>query len=167
MAAPPKFLDYVLRYYAVEGVSKACLALQETYNLDVDLVLFAIWLGAVRQIVLSDENLTSADALVTTWRDQIIRPLRVIRRRLKATGYPFTHTDIEKLYRDVLGAEIFGEKIEIAVLEAHSANWPDHANIDFRDAISANLAKVIGYFGGTPEDAGPQIETLVNATQSI
>ncbi len=166
MAEPAMLWNYVLRYYT-GAVPKRCLELQDKYQLDVDLLLFGVWLGATRHIALTDAALLSSDQHISAWRHDVIRPLREIRRRLKAAEYSTINAETQSLYREVLAAEIHGEKIELAALEALAKTWPDGAGTANAIIIKANLEKTIRYFGGSPPDVEPQIHDLLSAAVNL
>lgn len=72
------FWDYSLRVYGIAGVEEICLELQDTFGLDVNLVLYAAWLASINQ-QLTSQHLASLEAEIRPWRDQVIRPLRNLR----------------------------------------------------------------------------------------
>ena len=43
-----RFWDFSVRTYGVPGVSQACLALQDERGVDVNMLLYCIWIGATR-----------------------------------------------------------------------------------------------------------------------
>ncbi|HIC71302.1 MAG TPA: TIGR02444 family protein, partial [Alphaproteobacteria bacterium] len=48
--------DYSLAYYARDNVPQFLLALQDQYDLDVNLILLAIWAGAESGLLLKEEH---------------------------------------------------------------------------------------------------------------
>lgn len=74
--------DYALALYATPGVQAACLALQDQRGADVNLVLFACWLGASSRRLDAD-RLTRARDEALAWQTELVRPLRAARRGLK------------------------------------------------------------------------------------
>ena len=74
------FWDYSLAHYAREGVSAACLALQDEHDLDVNVLLYAAWLASMGQN-LEAEHLSGLEACISSWREQVVRPLRALRRQ--------------------------------------------------------------------------------------
>lgn len=76
------FWAYSLRVYAQPGVSAACLRLQDEADLDVNLLLLALYAGRIdRDIGIEDWQ--RLDALVAPLREHLIQPLRHARRWLK------------------------------------------------------------------------------------
>jgi uncharacterized protein (TIGR02444 family) len=76
------FWDYSLASYSLHGVANSCLALQDTCGLDVNLLLYAAWLAHMDQC-LSDEHLAVVEAEIVDWREQVIKPMRALRRQLQ------------------------------------------------------------------------------------
>jgi uncharacterized protein (TIGR02444 family) len=79
------FWDYSLAVYAGDGVADALLALQDRFGLDVNLLLYAAWL-ADRGLQLDAAHLAALEARVAPWREQVIHPLRRLRRQWR--DYP-------------------------------------------------------------------------------
>ncbi|HEY6132031.1 MAG TPA: TIGR02444 family protein [Halioglobus sp.] len=75
--------DYSLATYSRDGVAQTCLQLQDTYGMDVNLLLYAAWL-AQKERYLSRDHLLEVDALIADWRNNVVRPLRALRRYLHA-----------------------------------------------------------------------------------
>ena len=75
---------FSLAVYGGNGVADECLALQERLGLDVNILLFAAFLGAVEGAQLEVSDIAAASAGVAKWQDEIVRPLRQTRRALKS-----------------------------------------------------------------------------------
>jgi uncharacterized protein (TIGR02444 family) len=73
--------EYSLATYRVKDVAATCLALQDTFDVDVNLLLYAAWLAQMNRC-LSAGHLGELDALITEWRDGVVQPLRGLRRQL-------------------------------------------------------------------------------------
>ena len=83
-AWPPElFWDYSVTLYARPGVEAACLELQQRHRIDVNLVLLCLWLGE-RGTALDGETLARLCHATDRWQMEVVRPLRALRRRLKA-----------------------------------------------------------------------------------
>lgn len=78
------FWDYSLATYRRDGVAATCLELQDSFGLDMNLLLYAAWLASMDQR-LSDRHLAAVEAEIVDWRDQVVAPLRALRRQLQ--GY--------------------------------------------------------------------------------
>jgi uncharacterized protein (TIGR02444 family) len=110
--------DYALKLYAQPGVAEACLLLQDRAGVDVNVLLVALYAAARRGLVLRAQDLQEMDADAQAWRQEIVLPLRAIRRRLKEGPAPAPGTDAESLRTKVKGAELQAEQIEQALLAA-------------------------------------------------
>lgn len=77
--------DYALKIYGANGVASACLALQDRFGLDVNLLLYAAWLAHGDQR-LSTEHLIALDVIVADWRERVVQPLRTLRRHLQQSA---------------------------------------------------------------------------------
>src|SRR5439155_13116039 len=105
-AAGAAFLRFALALYARPGVAEALIALQDRAGRDVNLILFGLWLGAVRGHALDTAELARAEAAVAPIRLAIVEPLRRQRRRLKGIDDP----DVQALRRRIVGLEIAAER---------------------------------------------------------
>ena len=80
---PHPFWNFSLEIYAADGVSGACLDLQERRGCDVNVLLFCCWLGASGRPTLSADRLRAILAESTPWQARVVGPLREVRRLLK------------------------------------------------------------------------------------
>ncbi|HEX5078995.1 MAG TPA: TIGR02444 family protein [Geminicoccaceae bacterium] len=80
---PEAFWDWSVALYDRPGVETACLELQRRHRIDVNLVLLCLWLGA-RGTALDGEALARLCHGADRWQHEVVRPLRGLRRRLKA-----------------------------------------------------------------------------------
>jgi uncharacterized protein (TIGR02444 family) len=115
--------DFALAVYAADGVSGACLTLQDRLDVDVNVVLFAAYLGAVRAETLTTAGLVVTLGRVGDWHREVVLPLRSVRRRLKVhpADVP-TATAAAQLRADLQRLEIDAEMIELAELGDLAAN---------------------------------------------
>jgi len=77
------FWDFSLATYGRNGVADACLALQEAHGADVNILLFCAWAGC-NGVRLDRAQIEAARRAVRGWHEEIVRPLRSVRRRLKS-----------------------------------------------------------------------------------
>jgi uncharacterized protein (TIGR02444 family) len=77
--------DYASTLYGLEGVAPACLVLQDRFGIDVNLLMYAAWLARLQRR-LGATHVEALDAFVSDWRDQVVRPLRTLRRQLHAVA---------------------------------------------------------------------------------
>jgi uncharacterized protein (TIGR02444 family) len=98
--------DYASTLYGLEGVAPACLVLQDRFGVDVNLLLYAAWL-AQQQRRLDTIHVKALDAVVSDWRDQVVRPLRALRRQLHAVA------EATELYEGVKTLELQSEREQL------------------------------------------------------
>ena len=129
------------RLYAVRGVAETCLALQEEFALDVNLLLWAVWIDT-RGVALGQEDVSSAHALVAAWHAEGVGPLRGARRAIKAMKL-VERTAIAVLRADIQALELRAEQIELALLfEWSERRWPASGPIDATN-LARNVSEVL------------------------
>lgn len=74
--------DYSLAIYRLDEVAPSCIALQDTFDIDVNLLLYAAWLAQLQRS-LGDDHLAALEACVSDWREKVVKPLRALRRELR------------------------------------------------------------------------------------
>lgn len=102
--------QFTLAAYKREGVPATCLALQDGYGLDVNVLFLCLFAGA-RGHELPTHEFALIDDIVAPWKEGVIHPLRSVRRLLKAR-IPSSPELVETLYRNVLTSEIKAEEHE-------------------------------------------------------
>lgn len=151
----PTLKDFALALYARESVPAACLALQESAGIDVNILLFAAWRGAMRQQV-GAADIAAARARVAEWHNEVVKALRSVRRRLKTGPSPAPDDRTAKLRGEVQAAEIAAEIIELEELGAIAEGPPGSIEADAATLAIAAMAEVVIAFAGrapTPEEA--------------
>lgn len=131
---------FSLSFYARPGVADALLALQDQHGRDVNLILFALWCGAVHSRRLDVADVASADTAVAQLRGEIVEPLRQLRRNLK----PLPDADIQELRRRVLGLELAAERAVQRRLAALAGPAGAHRDVERHLITEANLALYLG-----------------------
>lgn len=136
----PDLWSFSLSVYAAPGVPEACLMAQDGHGADVNLLLWAAWLAAQGHRLTGDE-LAAARAATEPWRDEIVRPLRSLRRRLKAGPAPAPTTGTEPLRDQIKAAELEAERVQQGVL----TTLPPIRRSDcpLETALPANLALLL------------------------
>ena len=138
---------FSLTLYARPGVAEALIALQDRAGCDVNLVLFAVWLGAVRGHRLDQAQLAVAATAIAPISGDIVGPLRQLRRRLRSEPA----ADLQDLRRRLLALELAGER-QVQYRLAEVAPVPI-AEGDRRKAAEANLALALGAAAQSQEAA--------------
>jgi uncharacterized protein (TIGR02444 family) len=142
---------FSLEFYSRPGVSEALIALQDRASRDVNLMLFALWLGVSGRGRVTNEELESADRIVRPISAEIVEPLRALRRKLRSDP----DTDVQRLREGVKALELAAERIVQRRL-AHIAGSPV-SDADPASRVAAAYANLALYLGsamaGSPEAA--------------
>ncbi len=110
------FWDFSIAVYARAPVAEACLHLQERHQVDVNLVLFCLWLGASGRGALDDAGLDRVRDRVVPWHAEVVRHLRALRARLKG-GFGGAPEELcERLRRRIATTELDAEHLEQVML---------------------------------------------------
>lgn len=108
-----EFRQFALSVYAVDGVSSAALLLQDGTDSDVNVLLLAAYIGAVRGRAFRAQDLVAARRRTQRWNREVVRPLREIRTRLKTGPAPAPNSATDELREQVKALELAAELIEI------------------------------------------------------
>ena len=147
------FWDFSLRVYGSNGVSAACIALQERHGIDVNLLLFSAWIGESGRGVLAQSELERALAATAAWNRDIVCALRVVRNRLKAGMPPIPMERSDVLRKMILEIEVKSEHVEQIALAAAVTRPANPAFAVERrcDGAVANIAAYFRRHGFTPD----------------
>ena len=109
---------YACDYYGKPGVAEQLLREQDERGLDVVLHLFALYVDEVLGVALDAADLAEAGAVVRTWREEVIGPLRALRRATKEKPAPGAGGKEagEALHRLLQEAELRAERAELDAL---------------------------------------------------
>ena len=116
MTERSEFVEFALGVYGADGVSAACLTLQDRCSVDVNLVFFAAYLGARRGRTITTSDVDRAAGRVRRWNREVVAPLRDLRNRLSDGPPPAPTEDTEALRKQVKDAELQAEMLELAEL---------------------------------------------------
>ena len=120
-----EFWDWAAAAYARPGVAAACLDLQDAYGQNVPLLLWALWRGG---------DVASAVVVARSWEEEVVAPLRGVRRRLKGRS----------------GAEALRENVKAVELEAERTLMAELERLAGAVCDEAALATVVEAWGGAP-----------------
>lgn len=109
--------DWAVRAYASEGVSEACLHLQDAAGQNVPLLLWAGWTARTGRRPDAD-TLEAACDIARAWQETAIAPLRAVRRALKGRHPDLEDADREAVRAQVKAVELDAERRLLAALEA-------------------------------------------------
>jgi len=109
---------FSLAVYQGEGVARSCLALQDGIGLDVNVLLMSLLAARWHRRPIERGELEQAESLARPWRQDVVAPLRLVRRRLKSGPPPTPDPRTGALRDGIKAAELQAEQIEQQVLAA-------------------------------------------------
>ena len=125
---------FSLAFYAMPQVAESLIALQDRDGLDVNMMLFALWLGASGRGRASGDAIAAAERAIGTIGSEIIGPLRALRRRLTHDPAP----DVQRLREGVKALELAAE--ELVQTRLARVAGPAGENISRAARLAAALA---------------------------
>ncbi|MCA8868948.1 MAG: TIGR02444 family protein [Rhodobacteraceae bacterium] len=136
------FWAFSLRVYATSGVESACLDLQDTHGLDVNLVLFCCWAGSLG-VAFTKRQMADVAGQSREWQDKVVQPLRTIRRDMKNM---VTNDDQKQSLRDLVKqAELSAEMLQQhSLAQSLNGKQPDTPG---KQVIRVNLQAYAGVAG--------------------
>jgi uncharacterized protein (TIGR02444 family) len=114
------FWRFSLRFYRQPGVADTCIALQDGCGVDVNVLLFFLWLATARRRV-SPDVAQAVSAKAAPWRDDVVAPLRAVRRRLKDGRVLVERGAAERFRTAIKAVELESERLQQEALFALSA----------------------------------------------
>jgi uncharacterized protein (TIGR02444 family) len=142
------FWRFSLRFYRQPGVADACIALQDGCGVDVNVLLFFLWLATAQRCVSRVVALFVC-ALGGRGRDDVVAPLRTIRRRLKG-GSTFVERGTAEVFRTKVKAlELESEQLQQEALFALAAGLATENAATIEAAARANVAAYERVLGRT------------------
>lgn len=130
---------YASRIYAYPGVEGACLALQDQHGLNVNILLWAAWLGQ-SGVLLPGTRLAQARAQIGDW-DRRIVALRQARRGLREPVENVPEVWRKRVRKLALEAELAAEQVALALLAELASAADRRIEPATREAaIRANLS---------------------------
>ncbi len=115
--------NFAVSIYQENGVSTACLFLQDSCDVDVPLLLCAGFL-AVNGKCFDPAILSALQKQTSPWQRDVVQSLRVVRQKLKSEPYPAQIDKVEALRLSVKEAELSAEKIQLNMMEDATAQVP-------------------------------------------
>ncbi|PCI04115.1 MAG: TIGR02444 family protein [Hyphomicrobiales bacterium] len=109
------FWSFSIDRYMRPGVSRLCLNLQERHQLDVNILLFALWVADQDKTVDHDIFVQLIQG-AEEFHANVVRPLRHTRQRLKLTSYGLPVDQAETFRTTIKARELAAEKLEQQLL---------------------------------------------------
>ena len=113
---------FALDTYLRPGVSGHCLHLQDTYGVDVNVLLMSLHAAVELCRDPSVADIAALDAGTADHRENVVKPLRRARRQLKEAGLGDPG---EKLRSDIKKAEVRSEQLQQGLLVRGLAALPE------------------------------------------
>jgi uncharacterized protein (TIGR02444 family) len=135
--------DWTLKAYGEPGVPEATLRLQDEYGQNTSFLLWAVWAEGPDAAALAE-----AAKVAKAWDAAVLKPVRDIRRGLKAPFPPVDDGAREGLREDVKAAELRAERVLMETLESLSGNAGGG-----RPALEALKAASAAWGRPAPDDA--------------
>lgn len=146
------FWDFSLRVYRLPHVGETCLALQNTYGLDVNVLLFACWHG--RHFgPFSPGTLQAALQFSTQWSTHVVKSLRHARNWMKSAlaaqdSTLSTLPGVTELREQIKAVELRGERLQQHALESlmrasPAVQRPVQNDEQASHSIQHNLQKIV------------------------
>jgi uncharacterized protein (TIGR02444 family) len=145
--------EFSLTTYRVEGVAETCVGLQDTFGLDVNLLLYAAWLARLHQRI-DERHLRELSALIDDWRTRVVQPLRALRRQL--AGYEAAASLRDELKILELRAEREQQQMMYAFHQCSSELR------GARDSLRHNLSQVAHFSSQDEQGWASDIEHLAS-----
>lgn len=152
------FWRFSLALYQAPSAAEQCLALQDGGGVDVNLALFALWIGH-RRGPIGAAAMARAAALSLEWRRRAVGPLRSIRRDLKSGVADLDWSEVREAIKR---AELMAEKAQQSALQriadaAPAAQTPEDPGPLSRGAFD-QFAALAGWSAGS---AAPAFAALI------
>jgi uncharacterized protein (TIGR02444 family) len=145
------FWEFSLQFYARPRVAAACIEWQDRCGADVNVLLYLLFLADQGRMV-SREDVTRIDASVRPWREEIVAPLRLVRRALKHSIGSIEAGRGQSLRTEIKRVELEAERLQQETLEhfvpATSLGIMTPSRIE---AARANLAAYAAHLGEVPD----------------
>ncbi|MFN7109056.1 MAG: TIGR02444 family protein [Brevundimonas sp.] len=109
--------DWAVAAYAAPGVGEACLALQDSHEQNVPVLLWSGWVAATGRKP-DAETIEAACDTARAWDSVIVAPLRSVRRTLKAPIPDIDDGPREAVRNRIKALELEAERHLLEALEA-------------------------------------------------
>lgn len=139
---------FSLEVYASPGVSEACILLQDEAAVDVNVLLVSLYTAKVKGYAIPVDLIETADKAIAEWRNEVVVPLRKMRRALKAAHHPAQTSDGRAFRGEIKKVELAAEQIEqahlaqlLVGLSLESEQSADCCDITAKNVVDYYLAK--------------------------
>ena len=130
---------FSLHIYRRPGVADACIALQDGCGVDVNILLFLLWLATTKRRVPPGVA-QAVCAQAAAWRDDVVVPLRTLRRKLKDGSALVAHATAELFRTKIKAVELEAERLQQEALFGLAAGLSTEPAQTVEAAARANVA---------------------------
>ena len=161
--APPIW-DFVLGYYRQQGVSEAAISLQDSAGIDVNMILFLMWVASQKRTLAAADVKTVGDKSIG-WQHNVVVPVRAVRRLLKENA-PLVEQEAALAFRKKVQAlEIEGEQLQLMAMASLSQGLKSSSAASTEAAARENLSAFQSVSGKVfPQSA---VDGFVNALKAM
>ena len=104
------FWRFSLGFYRQPGVGAACIRLQDEAGVDVNMLLYLLWHAALER-KLTRAEVAAIEQRIAPWRDQVVMPLRTIRRAIKVPPPVIAAATVEAYRTKIKNVELEAERL--------------------------------------------------------
>lgn len=124
-----------MAFYAQPKIAETCVHLQDSYKVNVCLLIGLRWMDESGKY-LSDAQFADLQSHIQAWTQQVVEPLRSLRRLLKqpVAAYPQDETQLQ-IRTAIKQAELLAEKKLLLEIEA----WSQQLTQTQDSPITSNL----------------------------
>ena len=138
---PQKFWEFSLDLYNREGVANACLELQNSYGLDVNLILYCFW-HARNYGEIDLQLLQELIEYSKMWRSRVVQPLRDARSWMKSQAVG--SENFTRLREDIKADELQAEKYQQEQLASRTIEFNrSRESLRGNDDIEKNIESLL------------------------
>lgn len=152
---PCDLWDFAIKLYSEKTVSDVCLSLQERQDIDVNILLFCIWVAASGRQNLTSEELETGITSSTEWQGHVVGPLRSLRWYLKSPEGNIDTRLAGDLRRVVADSEIYSERLELLML-GNIINRPATSSFGAQECANAAAENLLAYMAHVTNDLTPE-----------
>jgi len=158
MQTPSPFWTFSLSFYRKDGVAPACLEVQDKAGIDVNILLFVLFLAA-RGRAVQTADVGEIDTALKGWREDVVIPLRAVRRVLRSPDKSVDPVEAAALRERIKAVELEAERLQQEALFALRA--PETWGAAQAPALAgpANVAAYAAWLGADLPAAA--IETML------
>jgi uncharacterized protein (TIGR02444 family) len=139
------FWDHAIATYGKEGVSQACLEIQERHGIDVNIVLFCVWFADSGRGRLNSAHIDAILAASRAWNQDVVCHIRQLRRALKVGFTEVPGEWREAFRRQIQATEIDAEHLEQLLIAAAAEGMPAATLAAVEDRATDATASVRAY----------------------